>query len=236
MGIMIIFITHSLSLAVMEPKYAKINNRDYLLKKPHNKFKFECQKCGECCQSKILLSTYDIIRLCHALRMKTPEFHKKFTRFIVSKKTKIPVCVLNTAPVCKFLKKNEGCQVYDHRPYMCRAYPIGDLGKHYFIEDSYCPGCKKGKKQSIEEWIESSDVRSYKMFDDLWQEFLFNVKMYAKDMPQTKTFQFSFVKMLYDFDNKKVDELLKTTKLKADNPTDKFVALLGLAEKLIIKK
>jgi len=217
----------------MEPKYAKLGKKKFILKKEHNKFKFECTKCGECCHgSNILLSPYDILRLCFALNMKTSEFHKKFTRYAISKTDPIPKCMLKTNPVCLFFKEGKGCQIYDHRPYMCRAFPVGNIKEQYFILDSYCKGCGKGEKKSIKDWISSADVASYKTFDDLWIEFLDKVK--KKGPANTKESQVMFIKLLYDFDNPRVDTMIKNAKLKAEGPTDKFISLLGLAEKLIL--
>jgi Fe-S-cluster containining protein len=217
----------------MKPLYARINNNVYVMKQGHNKFKFQCQNCGECCSgSKILLSPYDILRLCFRLNIETNQFHKLFTRFVINAKTKIPMCVLKTDPICLFLKKGEGCMLYDYRPYMCRAYPVGNIGEHYFIEDSYCRGCGKGDKQSIDEWLSSRQVKSYKIFDDLWQEFL--AKLRTKKVPDTKEFQIAFIRLLYDFDNETVDKYMETTNLKSDDLTDRYLALLGIAEKLLL--
>ncbi len=217
----------------MKPLYAKINNKAYVMKQGHNKFKFECQNCGECCtNTKIILSPYDIARLSFRLNIETKEFHKNFTRFIINAKTKIPMCVLKTAPACTFLKKDEGCQIYDYRPYMCRAFPIGNFGKYYFLEDSYCKGCGKGEKKSIDEWMDHQQIKSYKIFEDIWQEFL--AKLVRKKTPNTKEFHISFIRLLYDFDNSTVDKYIEKTQLKSDTPENKFLALIGIAEKLLL--
>jgi len=77
---------------------------------------FKCRRCGDCCKTcDTELTDDDIIRLCKHLDIKFDEFYDHFMNHI-----HINNYLLSP---CPFLN-DEGCEVYDVRPGICRAYPF----------------------------------------------------------------------------------------------------------------
>jgi hypothetical protein len=59
-------------------------------------FCFECKRCGQCCfRCEIVLTPYDILRLCHGLRMTTGEFLDRYGQITLGPESGLPVCWLD---------------------------------------------------------------------------------------------------------------------------------------------
>lgn len=136
-------------------------------------FRFACHDnlpCfTQCCRDvNIYLTPYDVLRLRRALKMGSGEFLAKYTRYFLAKVTHIPVVQLAMDPdtlYCRLVREN-GCSVYQDRPWACRMYPL-DLGSE---EGSYCMvagsgarclGLSESRTQTVSEWLESQGVEAY---------------------------------------------------------------------------
>ena len=87
---------------------------------------FTCHGCGDCCKgSAILLSPFDLARLA-ALTNESPRAFVR-ERCVVLKHplTTLPAVMLETVPHCSFLDEVNRCTAYNHRPLVCRSYPLG---------------------------------------------------------------------------------------------------------------
>ena len=114
----------------------------------------------------------------------------------------MPYCLLKTNPVCIFNDKRKGgkgdCRIYEDRPFLCRAFPVGiDKGK-YFLETSRCKGIGKGKEWKVEEYLKQ-ETKEYYDISMKWLEFLKDFKENNKELSEQK--MLDFVKICYDFDN-----------------------------------
>ncbi len=100
-----------------------------------DRFSFGCHKRLECftrcCHDvNILLTPVDVLQLSRHLGISTTDFLDTHTTIPITKELHLPVVALRMADSekkpCPFLgKADEGCTVYEHRPWACRMYPLG---------------------------------------------------------------------------------------------------------------
>lgn len=75
----------------------------------------KCSKCGECCSNLLPLTNKEIKRLRYLVKKRNL---KPYTR--VSESTNV---FGNTYDMtCPFLNKENKCEVYEDRPYICRTF------------------------------------------------------------------------------------------------------------------
>jgi len=152
--------------------------------KTSDTFQFACgtnapcftQCCGDV---NIALTPYDVVRMRERLNIPSGEFLSRYTIVPFSKDQKFPVVLLkmqdNERKSCHFVGE-EGCTIYEDRPWACRMYPIGvaspgaeDEEKFFFIiKEDMCQGHEEGKHWSIAAWMKDQGVHEY---DTLGEEF-----------------------------------------------------------------
>ena len=146
---------------------------------PDHPFNFKCYRgvsCfTECCQDvTIALTPYDVLRLKRGLGIRSDEFIDKYTINLSRKKQIIPFVILKMNEddkKCPFVNKEEGCSVYEDRPWPCRMFPL-DMNEDgtfkYITDDSKCHGLKEKEMQSIGEWLVDQGIVPY---DDMINQF-----------------------------------------------------------------
>ena len=122
-------------------------------------FEFTCHPgvpCfNSCCADvNIVLTPIDVLRLARRLGMNTREFLETHTSNPITKDLKIPMVMLRMTTEegkpCPFVG-DEGCTVYEDRPWACRMYPLGmaippaRAGEEpepvfFVFEDDHCKG------------------------------------------------------------------------------------------------
>jgi len=133
--------------------------------------KLDCFK--RCCSDvNIFLTPLDVLRLARRSEMSTTDFLDRHTLTPISKDLQLPVVVLRMideqGTACPFLG-DEGCTVYEDRPWSCRMYPVGlalpparaglDPEPMYFLfEDSHCDGGTQPQKWTVESWTENQGI------------------------------------------------------------------------------
>ncbi len=140
-------------------------------------FCFGCHeglKCfTNCCSDvNIILTPLDVLQLSRKLKITTKEFIDEHTIIPITKELELPVLILRMKDEekkrCPFLGEN-GCEVYDSRPWSCRMYPVGmalpparageEPKPFYFLfEDDFCDGIKEEKKWTVDEWRSNQGV------------------------------------------------------------------------------
>jgi len=61
-----------------------------------DRFCFECKRCGACCfRCEIVLTPYDVLRLCQGLRITTGEFLDYYGQITLGLESGLPVCWLD---------------------------------------------------------------------------------------------------------------------------------------------
>jgi Fe-S-cluster containining protein len=156
---------------------------------PDDTFKFACHpgvSCfNQCCSDvNIFLTPYDILRLKNRLGISSEEFLAKYTITPIDKNQLYPVVMLKLndekGKSCFFVK-DEGCSVYEDRPWACRMYPVGvaspkiedervDKEFYFLMQEAVCKGFNEGKAWTIREWMENQGVPKYDEFGDLFKE------------------------------------------------------------------
>ena len=150
-------------------------------------FQFACHKdvpCfNDCCGDvNIFLTPYDIIRLKNKLGITSQEFLEKYTVSPFDKKQKYPVILLkmrdDEKKRCPFVTE-EGCSVYEDRPWSCRMYPLGLASPkedapeeefYFLMKEDVCKGFAEEREQSVAEWMADQGINEYDEMGRLYKE------------------------------------------------------------------
>ena len=126
---------------------------------PGTEFPFTCHPgvpCfNDCCADiNVVLTPYDVLQLARARGMNTRDFRDTHTMNPITKDLQLPIVMLkmrdDEAKRCPFVG-DEGCGVYESRPWACRMYPLGmaippaRAGEEpepifFVFEDDHCKG------------------------------------------------------------------------------------------------
>lgn len=162
--------------------------KDYPKLNKKSPFKFECHRnisCfNKCCSDvNIFLTPYDIIRLKNNLNIPSQEFLDRYTLLPIDKNQNHPVVLLkmedNENKTCPFVSE-EGCSVYEDRPWSCRMFPLGaaspkevkdnkDSGFYFLLRESVCKGYEENKDWTVEEWMQNQEVDDYAEMGELFK-------------------------------------------------------------------
>ncbi len=143
-------------------------------------FTFACHKGLECYTSccrdvNIFLSPWDVIRLKKALGLTSSEFLEKYTDLVVVKGKQLPLVQLrmNEANDKKcFFVHDYGCEVYPHRPWACRMFPLDEAGPGGFVvvaDPQRCHGLVKGDDWKVRQWLMDQGATQSKEMDGSWE-------------------------------------------------------------------
>ena len=154
-----------------------------------SKFNFSCHKdvpCfNACCADvNIFLTPYDIIRLKKNLGITSTDFLKKYTISPFDKNLNYPVLLLkmadNERKSCQFVS-DQGCTVYNDRPWACRMYPLGlaspgkDAGEeneefYFLLQEDVCKGFREKKEYTVAGWIKDQGIDEYNEFGEYFKD------------------------------------------------------------------
>jgi uncharacterized protein len=153
-----------------------------------DKFEFRCHpgvSCfNKCCNDvNIFLTPYDIIKLKNRLGISSTEFLDKYTILPIEENMRHPIVMLQMADKtlnCNFVS-DEGCTVYEDRPWACRMYPIGEaLPKesdastdeefYFVINEPVCEGFKEKRQITVKDWIKDQGVEEYDELGRMFKE------------------------------------------------------------------
>ena len=186
-------------------------------------FTFRCHRgidCyNSCCRDvTIFLNPFDVARMRKALGISSTDFLEDYTVRVVSDSTGIPAVVLKMREEaekrCPFVS-DEGCTVYEARPYSCRLYPLDtDQGVEYrFIVDSRrFHGLNELEEWTVERCRHDQGLQAYDDIDhqladvmranEVWEEpirdprmqDMFLMALYDPDRFRRFVFDSSFLK------------------------------------------
>ena len=176
-------------------------------------FQFECRKgvkCfNQCCADvNIVLTPYDVLRMKNSLGITSGEFLGKYTKIFRPEKSVFPIVVLKMKDEAHkqcFFVSEEGCQIYEDRPWACRMFPldkqkpIGGETTFNLLKKPECLGFEQKKKWRVEDWILSQGINIYEKYESLFQGLIEHER--AKDLDITNPDVLQMVQMaLYDLD------------------------------------
>ncbi len=138
-----------------------------------------CNGCGACCRGMgdtILLDPYDVYTLCLSLDKPFTELLGSCVELTVSDGMILPHLKMDEdSDSCTFLDPEGHCSIHDHRPGLCRLYPLGrDYANgtfRYFVAGDECPEGEKAKEK-ISKWIGVPRMPSYEKFLVKWHYFV----------------------------------------------------------------
>jgi Fe-S-cluster containining protein len=150
---------------------------------------FACRKelpCfNQCCADiNIVLTPLDIIRLKNRLGISSDEFLGKYGVIPFNKQQKLPVVILkmekNERKSCQLLSQ-DGCTVYEDRPWACRMYPVGLAASekkgdgtsevfYFLMDEEQCQGLKENREITIEDWIKEQGIGEYEEVGQLFND------------------------------------------------------------------
>ncbi len=141
----------------------------------------------DCCQDiNILLTPLDVIRLSRRLGLDTQDFLDQYTLTPITKDLHLPVLMLKMnvqdEKRCFFVGEN-GCTVYDDRPWACRMYPLGSglpparAGQepepiYFLFEDSFCEGHAETDAWTVKKYRENQGVPEREAIERGFQEIV----------------------------------------------------------------
>lgn len=165
---------------------------------------------NSCCKDvTIFLNPLDVARLRTALGITSMEFLNKYTDRIISPATGMPAVVIkmeqDESKKCPFVR-DEGCSVYESRPYSCRLYPLDtDQGIEYrFIVDSgKCRGLLEKQVWTVEQWRQSQGLPYYDDMDHNLKDVM-NPDQIWEDKIHDPRMQDMILMALYDPDRFRV--------------------------------
>ena len=149
--------------------------QEELLEK-ESRIRFQCRPglaCfTTCCRDvNIFLTPYDILRMKNRLGLPSDEFLERYTKTLLPPSGGIPVIQLKMREgdrACPFVTE-EGCTLYEDRPWSCRMYPLdwqGDRGGYFFlVGEDRCKGRQEPKEWVLLEWLATQEVAPYEEMD-----------------------------------------------------------------------
>jgi len=162
---------------------------DYQRYTEDDRFNFRCHtqiSCfNKCCADvNIFLSPYDILRIKNRLQISSEEFLARYTVMPTDRHQQYPVVLLEMTDApdkhCPFVSQEQGCTIYEDRPWACRMYPVGlaspgasdasaeDREFYFLIKDSFCRGHEEDQGWTIREWMRNQGVEPY---DEMGKRF-----------------------------------------------------------------
>lgn len=146
-------------------------------------FHFACHDAlpcfTQCCRDvNIYLTPYDVLRLRRALGIPAGEVLVRYTRSFVADPVPIPFFQLLMEPDtlrCKLVTE-DGCSVYDNRPWACRMYPLDPTDRpgeyRTIVSKERCLGLRESTPWNVGRWLQTQGLEAYPEMDEAFQAIL----------------------------------------------------------------
>ncbi len=167
-------------------------------------FSFACHPdvgCfNACCGDlNLLLSPYDVLRLCRGLNMSSADVLTTHCQVGLYPDTGFPAVHLrmedNEYQNCPFVTE-AGCSIYDNRPAACRTYPVGRVVRtepsgglrvqYYLVQEAHCQGFKEPKSWLLKDWIADQGLQDYFIASDRYSLLLARQKAMGNSVPHNQ--------------------------------------------------
>ncbi len=146
-------------------------------------FDFSCGRdleCfNKCCRDiNLFLTPYDILRIKKRLKISSEEFLRTYTIPLFPPETGHPVILMRMMPDesknCPFVGE-EGCMIYDDRPWSCRSFPLEPVGESVppvfqIVKRDFCMGFGKGRLRAVKKWRDTQGVSFHEQMNDEWKK------------------------------------------------------------------
>jgi Fe-S-cluster containining protein len=183
---------------------------------PGDNFRFACHPGLECftrcCRGiTIFLTPYDILRMKNALSISSESFLKQYTASLIGD-SGFPVVFLkmgdDASQSCPFVTPR-GCEIYDHRPWACRIYPLkpestkltekADKAYYSVMDVPFCLGKFEDTVTTVSEWQEEQGIPLYLEMEKKFKKITMNDFLADKKIVNRKI-QDMYYMACYDLD------------------------------------
>ena len=143
----------------------------------------DCAGCSACCHGmgeSIILDPLDIYRLTTNLEMSFEALLSQYIELNVVDGVILPnLKMAGPEEACGFLNSQGRCSIHDHRPGICRPFPLGryyeDSGFKYFLQVYECKK-ENRTKVKVKKWIDTPNLKQYESFVADWHNFLMKME------------------------------------------------------------
>jgi Fe-S-cluster containining protein len=175
-----------------------------------SRFQFRCHPgvgCfTNCCADvTIFLTPYDVLRLKNRLGLNSSEFMEKHTHLLTKPDQIIPLVVLKMSDdegkKCAFVT-DEGCTVYEDRPWACRMFPLDVDNEERFsiiAKAEKCFGLLEDGEMRVIEWLEDQGVMDYQRVNNYFSEIANHPMIKELDVTNDRVRQMIYM-ATYDLD------------------------------------
>ena len=120
--------------------------------------RFKCQRCGKCCKSEygdntVTIFPSEIRSIMQATGLEWLDIARPNDSYDMDESGEYHTFEWalrkNSNGECKFLE-NGACRIYEHRPYLCRSYPMSLETGHLEVELYDCDGIGAGEMSDAE--------------------------------------------------------------------------------------
>jgi uncharacterized protein len=152
-----------------------------------DRFRFACHpglECfNQCCANvNILLTPLDVFRLARCTGLTTGQLLARHTLVPFSENQKLPFVFLrmkdDERKCCPFVT-DQGCGVYEARPWPCRMYPIGEASPedartqgdpfYFLVREDHCRGHRQPRNWTVGEWLDDQRIAEYQAIGELFK-------------------------------------------------------------------
>lgn len=138
----------------------------------------DCHGCSSCCRDmgdSILLDPYDAFQLEKAGRPLQELLAGGVVALTVWQGMILPHLQMNAVTgACSFLSADGRCGIHDHRPGICRLFPLGrnfeDGKMNYFLLEDACENRSRSKIR-VSRWLGVEPADMYHEFVLKWHDF-----------------------------------------------------------------
>lgn len=192
---------------------SQVNKNDKPQKKqrmaPEHLFRFNCHlgvSCfTQCCRDiTVVLTPYDVLRLKNRVGISSDEFLERYVITIPKETRLIPMVILKMNEVdkrCPFVTE-DGCTVYQDRPWPCRMYPLdmeGDGTFHTVSNASRCLGLNEKDEWKIMDWLGEQGVTPYEEMNEHFSKVIIPLQVQELEIDNPQITKMVFMS-LYNLD------------------------------------
>lgn len=137
----------------------------------------DCAGCSACCRGmgqSIVLDPYDIYHLQAATGLTFGQLMQEKVELHVEDSLILPsIRMQDDSDLCGFLDREGRCGIHDHRPGLCRLFPLGrnydESGLKYFLLEDACRKQNRTKVK-IRKWLGIETLPQYEGFLVMWHD------------------------------------------------------------------
>lgn len=137
----------------------------------------DCAGCSSCCRGmgqSIVLDPYDIYHLQVVTGQTFGQLMQEKLELHVEDGLILPsIRMQDDSDLCGFLDRDGRCGIHDHRPGLCRLFPLGrnydESGLQYFLLEDACRKQNRTKVK-IRKWLGIEALPQYESFLITWHD------------------------------------------------------------------